>query len=148
MNCPSRNDDTNKHPEWNQSPPSLNADLTTRADLNGISNLREREDGADVKRSDELGNNSTSIGGAEFSEADKKESVAQKREAGKYASTAPTQPKQGDPGKRSFLSVVGLRARRLQEILVKYVQFIGPGFLIAVAYIDPGNYATDVNGKQ
>jgi len=26
----------------------------------------------------------------------------------------------------------------------KYVKFVGPGFLIAVAYIDPGNYATDV----
>ena len=28
--------------------------------------------------------------------------------------------------------------------LRKYVKFVGPGFLIAVAYIDPGNYATDV----
>ena len=28
--------------------------------------------------------------------------------------------------------------------MVKFSRFIGPGFLIAVAYIDPGNYATDV----
>jgi metal iron transporter len=28
--------------------------------------------------------------------------------------------------------------------VVKFARFIGPGFLIAVAYIDPGNYATDV----
>jgi metal iron transporter len=28
--------------------------------------------------------------------------------------------------------------------LAKFSRFIGPGFLIAVAYIDPGNYATDV----
>jgi metal iron transporter len=28
--------------------------------------------------------------------------------------------------------------------LVKFARFVGPGFLIAVAYIDPGNYATDV----
>lgn len=27
--------------------------------------------------------------------------------------------------------------------IVKFASFIGPGFLIAVAYIDPGNYATD-----
>ena len=33
---------------------------------------------------------------------------------------------------------------RARDILVKYAQFVGPGFLIAVAYIDPGNYATDV----
>ncbi|BFZ55896.1 Manganese transporter smf1 [Savitreella phatthalungensis] len=35
--------------------------------------------------------------------------------------------------------------RRLIEILRKYATFIGPGFIIAVAYIDPGNYSTDVS---
>ncbi|KAK1149637.1 hypothetical protein N8T08_005189 [Aspergillus melleus] len=44
MNCPSRTDDTLWHCEWNQNPPSLAPDLTTRQDLNGISNVRERED--------------------------------------------------------------------------------------------------------
>jgi len=29
-------------------------------------------------------------------------------------------------------------------IFSKFATFIGPGFLVAVAYIDPGNYATDV----
>ena len=28
--------------------------------------------------------------------------------------------------------------------LKKFGKFIGPGFMVAVAYIDPGNYATDV----
>jgi metal iron transporter len=28
--------------------------------------------------------------------------------------------------------------------LAKFGRFVGPGFLIAVAYIDPGNYSTDV----
>ncbi|THC89496.1 hypothetical protein EYZ11_011061 [Aspergillus tanneri] len=32
----------------------------------------------------------------------------------------------------------------VSQHLVTYSKFIGPGFLIAVAYIDPGNYATDV----
>ncbi|PKY04496.1 Zip-domain-containing protein [Aspergillus campestris IBT 28561] len=40
MNCPSRTDDTLLHCEWNQNPPSLAPDLTTRQDLNGISNAR------------------------------------------------------------------------------------------------------------
>ena len=38
--------------------------------------------------------------------------------------------------------------RRLNEvfrIFRKYLTFIGPGFLIAVSYIDPGNYSTDVS---
>ena len=30
------------------------------------------------------------------------------------------------------------------QISIKYAKFVGPGFLIAVAYINPGNYATDV----
>lgn len=41
MNCPSRTDDTIEHPGWNQNPPCLAPDLTTRQDLNGISNVRE-----------------------------------------------------------------------------------------------------------
>jgi zinc transporter 1/2/3 len=44
MNCPSRNDDIFLHPDWNQSPPRLAADLTTRSDLNGIANARELGD--------------------------------------------------------------------------------------------------------
>jgi hypothetical protein len=40
----------------------------------------------------------------------------------------------------------GLRRslRKAWDVLVKFSRFVGPGFLIAVAYIDPGNYATDV----
>lgn len=34
--------------------------------------------------------------------------------------------------------------KRTAEVLVKYAKFVGPGFMISVAYIDPGNYATDV----
>ncbi|RLL98089.1 hypothetical protein CFD26_106801 [Aspergillus turcosus] len=40
MNCPSRTDDTLLHCEWNQNPPSLAPDLTTRQDFNGITNAR------------------------------------------------------------------------------------------------------------
>ncbi|KAI9933595.1 hypothetical protein MW887_008068 [Aspergillus wentii] len=44
MNCPSRTDDTLLHDDWNQNPPRLAPDLTTRQDLNGISNAREQKD--------------------------------------------------------------------------------------------------------
>ncbi|KOS46419.1 hypothetical protein ACN38_g2595 [Penicillium nordicum] len=44
MNCPSRTDDTLLHDGWNQSPRFLSPDLTTRQDLNGISNTRENKD--------------------------------------------------------------------------------------------------------
>ncbi|EAW08982.1 putative plasma membrane zinc ion transporter [Aspergillus clavatus NRRL 1] len=45
MNCPSRTDDTLLHCDWNQNPPSLAPDLTTRQDLNGISNARVHKSG-------------------------------------------------------------------------------------------------------
>lgn len=45
MNCPSRTDqNTLSNPHWNQQPCSLSPDLTTREDLNGISNAREHRD--------------------------------------------------------------------------------------------------------
>lgn len=41
MNCPSRTDDVDLNPGWNQNPPFLAADLTTCEDLNGMINARE-----------------------------------------------------------------------------------------------------------
>lgn len=43
MNCPSRVDETILHPHWNQNPPFLAPDLTTRQDLSGIANSREHK---------------------------------------------------------------------------------------------------------
>jgi hypothetical protein len=40
MNCPSRTDDVDWNPGWNQNPPFLAADLTTCEDLNGMINAR------------------------------------------------------------------------------------------------------------
>ena len=49
MNCPAKNDDSDlKHPTWNQNPPYLAAELTTRQDLNGVANSRERRDADEV----------------------------------------------------------------------------------------------------
>jgi hypothetical protein len=34
--------------------------------------------------------------------------------------------------------------RSVLGVIAKFAKFIGPGFMVAVAYIDPGNYSTDV----
>ncbi|KAK6350861.1 hypothetical protein TWF718_004043 [Orbilia javanica] len=48
MNCPAKNHDSDlKHPDWNQSPPFLAPELTTRQDLNGLANSRERGNSTD-----------------------------------------------------------------------------------------------------
>jgi metal iron transporter len=86
MNCPSRVDPI--HPEgWNQNPDALNADATTRADLNHMANAR---------------NASRTINDW-------------------------------------CMALRGLPVRA-SKILRKYATFIGPGFMVSVAYIDPGGY--------
>lgn len=34
--------------------------------------------------------------------------------------------------------------RKIGSSIAKYSKFIGPGFMVSVAYIDPGNYSTDI----
>lgn len=47
------------------------------------------------------------------------------------------------PQSRSKALTVSIPTPGFLRPLVKFASFVGPGFLIAVAYIDPGNYATD-----
>lgn len=145
MNCPSRNDETEKHPDWNQSPSSLTADLTTRADLNGISNLRDRDEKPGSRQPNGPDDGIPSPMEAPF----KNKSAADGETAGSDAMDPPTaqEVKPTASGMSGLVKYCGRQTRRAQQVLAKYAGFIGPGFLIAVAYIDPGNYATDVNGK-
>jgi metal iron transporter len=124
MNYPSRSDDIEGHPDWNQNPQALNADATTRADLDGIVNLRaQQQHRSDLDRPDD-DRIVPNLNSSEPPNTKSKESSS----SHSIAATPPTKP---------FL-------RQVRDVLVRYAQFVGPGFLIAVAYIDPGNYATDV----
>ncbi|KAK4194300.1 natural resistance-associated macrophage protein-domain-containing protein [Triangularia verruculosa] len=135
MNRPSRNEDVLPHPTWNQSPLELAADLTTRQDLNGIANVTEQK-GLDTKT---LGDQARAIV--------KESEILPLRLLPAAAGVASAgEPSQGHARRNdaSWKSSVSYLPCRIWEILTKYTKFIGPGFLIAVAYIDPGNYATDV----
>ncbi|KAL3446660.1 natural resistance-associated macrophage protein-domain-containing protein [Aspergillus insuetus] len=145
MNCPSRTDDTLQHPGWNQNPPPLNADSTTREDLNGLANSKvyrghTPEGGGGegsisiIERSspsdgDEPGRKASSAGGAV-------PSVFSGHQRRRNSSEPSRHPHKSIPSS-SF-------STRILQSIVKFGRFVGPGFLIAVAYIDPGNYATDV----
>jgi metal iron transporter len=134
MNCPSKTDDTLPHPTWNQSPPRLAADLTTCQDLNGIANTREQRESEN-----KLAN--TQIEGADEvhnSPLEPARTVAKLASGGQRARGS-TESKEARL--KAFLARHSLR---MLQIGIKYTKFVGPGFLIAVAYIDPGNYATDV----
>ncbi|KAK7202934.1 natural resistance-associated macrophage protein [Myxozyma melibiosi] len=52
--------------------------------------------------------------------------------------TAPTDPQQPPSRFMGYLL-------KIKDVLKTYMRFIGPGFMVAVAYIDPGNYSTDVS---
>ncbi|CZR57022.1 probable manganese transport protein [Phialocephala subalpina] len=129
MNCPSRTEE----PEgtgFNQNPSALSADLTTRNDLNGIANARE------LRRIP-----STGVEGVAYIDP------------GNYS----TDVAAGASYRFKLLFIVlmsNLFAIFLQSLCIKLgtvsglnlaqAWFVGPGFMISVAYIDPGNYSTDV----
>ncbi|KAI4089802.1 MAG: hypothetical protein LQ348_006634 [Seirophora lacunosa] len=140
MNCPSRTDEDDQGNGWNQSPPGLSADLTTRADLNGIANLRTHRD---VETS--IAGPSQVDGLIELQEwkgpsreGKGSEDLADSTRSASYPTAIPQQ--RHHASRYSLPRVV----RHMAKTLSKFCKFIGPGFMVAVAYIDPGNYATDV----
>ena len=123
MNCPSRNDDAENHPTWNQSPSALASGLTTRADFNGIINLRNRDEQEQkgIRLDDERIQPES-----EESESNSKDTPAASG-AMILSSKARRSTRYARSGRRVKRQI--LRAR---EVLFKYAQFVGPGFMIAV----------------
>ncbi|ORY14639.1 natural resistance-associated macrophage protein-domain-containing protein [Clohesyomyces aquaticus] len=135
MNCPSRVDPVHNE-GWNQNPPDLNADATTRADFEHISNARRLQDHRiDPKDAAQI---EVEQGGQEKTEGQ----ADGKTEGGRGRGGVATAGGDGSPGRHA--GTLSHWAVQMRRVLVKYSKFIGPGFMVAVAYIDPGNYATDV----
>ena len=147
MNCPSRNDDSLDHPGWNQSPGHLPGDLTTRQDLNGITNLRLSRDHLPMEHAAlEQARDVSLEDRPDYVQA----SGQQKRiKASCSHSIGPRPwisclkaPKTMATRWRS-LAILNATDSPIIGRLMTFLSFVGPGFLVAVAYIDPGNYATD-----
>lgn len=137
MNQTSRTDEMD-NPGWNQNPPSLNAEETTRQDLNGIINSREQRD--HMSLSSEPGGGLPQPDKTPMDVAQDEERSAKAKGDG-LDGTACVADRQQDQNKALTFRIP---IPRFLRPFVKFASFIGPGFLIAVAYIDPGNYATDV----
>jgi metal iron transporter len=137
MNQTSRTDETLDNPGWNQSPPSFNADETTRQDFNGIVNLREQRD--HLSQSSGPGDGLSHEDTVPIDREQAEPSVQAKGDG--LNGTACVADRQQDQYKALTFQ---FPIPRYLRPLVKFASFVGPGFLIAVAYIDPGNYATDV----
>ncbi|KAJ5168389.1 uncharacterized protein N7482_003983 [Penicillium canariense] len=146
MNCPSRNDDTLDHPSWNQSPPPFSPDTTTRNDFNGIANARVHRKHASNTGS-AAGDDSMAIDPRPHSVEDQDPAIGKQPGGEVIAAASGCEPPSRTRGssRRPFQNFsFSSSARHCARSLAKFSRFIGPGFLIAVAYIDPGNYATDV----
>lgn len=149
MNCPSRTDEPIESDGWNQNPPGLAADLTTREDLNGLVNRRTQRD-SDLRVGDEIAIDTLDqpsdphVPRIDKSEDDKGKFIADVREAPLATPGTPPSPSmESDSGQPSGTGFLG-KFRNVGNVLTTFTKFIGPGFLVSVAYIDPGNYSTDV----
>ncbi|TAQ87403.1 hypothetical protein B7494_g4262 [Chlorociboria aeruginascens] len=157
MNCPSKTDEPLEGSGYNQNPNPLSADLTTRADLNGMANLRM------LKRSAQTATqNLEELPPENLQDPEKQKTAPVVKEGegeGEGEGSRDEGPRVvafdgveefssqgsavGGGGERGSTSKNELFAK-IRKILVTFGKFIGPGFMISVAYIDPGNYATDV----
>jgi len=160
--CPSRTDEPYDGEGHNQSPNALSADLTTNEDLNGIANTREHRGLAGTITSADLddgGGMTTTTPpdpdnnkGGGMSANGIKTPIGRLEEGGgggdassdtvKLRGGSTSDPSYSGAGNPPDPSTT--RLDRLKRTLYTFAQFVGPGFMIAVAYIDPGNYATDI----
>ncbi|KAI9846268.1 MAG: hypothetical protein M1837_004257 [Sclerophora amabilis] len=156
MNCPSRVDDITGHDGWNQNPPNLAADTTTRQDLIGVANLRSRRDhevdpgelekARIMEKETETPMESkgaprmSGVVGVGEDTGGRRESDSMDRVP---AGSGRIHGEPMSSERKTFVGDMRGFARRSGDVLRKFVKFIGPGFMVSVAYIDPGNYATD-----
>ncbi|KAK5144141.1 NRAMP-like transporter smf-3 [Rachicladosporium monterosium] len=157
MNCPSKTE-PEVPDDWNQNPNDLNGDTTTRSDLSRIANARLQRDHRlrhqDVAEVELVAMQQQTVEEGKGMHAglpgieDNDDERAHETGGMMLEQTLGTTdtPSSGNPS-RPGSPKAPLWRRSLADcarVLLKYVKFIGPGFMISVAYIDPGNYATDV----
>ncbi|ESZ99396.1 hypothetical protein SBOR_0158 [Sclerotinia borealis F-4128] len=164
MNCPSRTDEPLEGDGYNQNPNALANDLTTREDLNGRANGRALRRSLEDEGLECINNLGEDTGDGEGIRGGKGVGggvgvgvgVGDDRGGGGDGksdhvvdpSSAPLDTiDQAGGGRgygRSCLNISKEQFVKMKQVMVKFAKFVGPGFMVAVAYIDPGNYATDV----
>jgi metal iron transporter len=141
MNCPIRTDPAPDEGH-NQNPSDLANEITT----NNTLNRRRNSTSSRNLRIDLQDGSHGNIGGAQ--ETIEKDAGLGNEKNVKEMDVEVQQDNHTDKkswfGNRGHDSWIGGKLHKTKKVLVKYSKFIGPGFMVSVAYIDPGNYATDV----
>ncbi|KAK8085003.1 manganese transporter [Apiospora hydei] len=158
MNKTSRTDEPYEGEGHNQSPNAFSNDLTTNEDFNGIVNTRAQRD-SDSRMVSDTGQ---SIAQAESSRSEADDVARQagaRKLAGGHDATGQSPGRVSSDAQVQDSSPHGSNPppglpvesgsgkgplQRVKHVLVTFAKFVGPGFLVSVAYIDPGNYATDI----
>lgn len=148
MNRPSRTEDTVNHQAWNQNHSPLNSDTTTRQDLIGISNEREHRSKPSQLEQASI---DCQFPVAPPGQLDVSATTGDEQQLDAPEPYTTALPRlwnaifvSGGIGRDFDIAPAANKAYQMKRAIMKFAQFIGPGFLISVAYIDPGNYATDV----
>lgn len=154
MNCPSRVDPEILDNGWNQSPNALA--LHKKDDLNRRANLVQQRDHRIPL--EQPPDNSPCLNAAQHDQGKPSDhSVENHRDASCPAADEPAVNEKSlptnepntscGPDQTSSLPRGGPAPNKrfviiLRDKLVKYSRFVGPGFLVSVAYIDPGKDAS------
>ncbi|KAI2468319.1 natural resistance-associated macrophage protein [Annulohypoxylon bovei var. microspora] len=147
MNQTSRTDEPYEGDGLNQSPNDLSNDLITNQDFNGLANSRENR--SPTSRSMDNSGESitddfpTSIDEDPDGKSARVPGITISCHAIGQADGAPLQVGGGDDD--SIRSPKRTPLGRIAHTLITFGKFVGPGFMVAVAYIDPGNYSTDIS---
>ncbi|KAI1141589.1 natural resistance-associated macrophage protein [Hypoxylon sp. FL0543] len=149
MNQTSRTDEPYEGEGLNQSPNAFSNDLVTNQDLNGIANAREHR-GDSSRSMDDSGQPKAedippSIDEDPDGRTQAPNLTISYHTIGQSSGSAPLRVS----GDGNDDSMVAARKRaglsKMMHTIITFGKFVGPGFLVAVAYIDPGNYSTDIS---
>ncbi|KAF4994821.1 hypothetical protein FGRMN_5555 [Fusarium graminum] len=136
---------------YNQSPNPNSNDLTTNEDFNGLVNRRSSLQG----NTSGLPDASSNVSGQVTGLAPTKDSghgeatiglVHRSIDHGQPSSGGLRAPASANPPAPAGSTNSGndTPLQRLKKTIIKAGSFVGPGFMISVAYIDPGNYSTNI----
>ncbi|OKL61858.1 Manganese transporter SMF1 [Talaromyces atroroseus] len=147
MNCPSRVDPEALPNGWNQQPNPLSLD--TNADGNGIVNQRYHRASHQDTSSDMAQASSSNCCISQGGEP-KQPAIAPANEGERAAEGYQDIPRcsqvlPNNTNNHFYRSKARAIARKIGDGAWKFSKFVGPGFMVAVAYIDPGNYSTDAS---
>lgn len=148
MNCPSRDDtDAEPHDGYNQTPPPFPSDTTPRGALNHRANRRSMRSSTDASSSDthDMEHTLTDEHVGVISGARNRTSggVRKGTRAAVIGETASATHRRASPTADDaflFKRQAENAYARVKRVLLKYCKFVGPGFMVAVAYIDPGAF--------